>query len=475
MVRIHSLSDATGCEILAKAEFLNPGGTGKDRIALGMIEDAEARGVLTPAAGSSSSTGSATGGGGTATAFPRGTVVEGTSGSTGVSLALLCAARGYRCVVVLPDDQAAEKAALLRCLGAEVVVVRPAAIASPEHYVNVARRVAAAIPGAVFMDQFENEANWQAHLARTMPEIWRQTGGRIDAFVMGAGTGGTIAAAAVFLRERGSGADVWLVDPPGSSLFHAVRHGVCYAPQQAERTLRRHRYDSVVEGIGLDRITANFAHALTAFRAFPATAAFGGGFFGGGNGSGSSGGGVGGGGGGVFRVSDQEAVDMAHFLLRREGLFVGCSSAMNAVGAVRAARRLRRLLRERRRLERRWQERQHRWWWWRWWRRRLGRQDSEVRVGGAGDNGERDWGAEEEEDRGEERPVLVTVLCDGGARGLSRFWNRDFIEGRGLRWPEPADFLEEGSKLGGDALAFVREDGDGGGGGGSCGGDAGGG
>ncbi|CAM9657376.1 unnamed protein product [Ectocarpus sp. 4 AP-2014] len=328
MVQLQSLSAATGCEVLVKVEYLNPGGTSKDRIAASMIEEAEATGELKQG----------------------GTVVEGTSGSTGICLASLCRAKGYRCVIVMPDDQASEKVELLRTFGAEVIQVRTASIANPEHYINVAARLARERPGYVFMDQFETEANLKAHLAHTGPEIWEQTNGRLDAFVMGAGTGGCLAGVSIFLRGKGCPAKVYLVDPPGSALFNRVRHGVCYSPQMSERDVRKHRYDTIAEGIGNDHVTGNFGKAILDD---------------------------------AFRVSDQEAVFMAHYLLKHEGLFVGCSAAMNCVGAVVAARR-------------------------------------------AG-TGKR----------------IVTVLCDSGSRGISRFWNREFVEARGLKWPLPDDDMLE--------------------------------
>jgi len=243
-------------------------------------------------------------------------VFEGTSGSTGIALAAVCAARGHSCTVVLPDDQASEKSALLRRYGASVTVVRTASYASPEHYVNVARRLAseAAAAGrkAVFTDQFENGANHRAHEATTGPEIDAQVrslaGGRLDAFVMSAGTGGTLAGTGRALRARDPRVKLVLVDPPGSSLYNFVKHGVCYATQQAERTVRKHRCDTLAEGIGLDRVTANFATAPRLD--------------------------------GAARVTDQDAVDVARLLLLAEGLFVGSSSAMNVAGALRAARAL---------------------------------------------------------------------------------------------------------------------------------------
>ncbi|CAM9169872.1 unnamed protein product, partial [Hapterophycus canaliculatus] len=328
-----------------QVEFLNPGGTSKDRIAASMIREAEMAGKLKQG----------------------GTVVEGTSGSTGICLASLCRAKGYRCVIVMPDDQAAEKVRLLRTFGAEVVQVRTASIANPEHYINVAARLAKERPGHVFMDQFETEANLKTHLAHTGPEIWQQTGGRLDAFVMGAGTGGCLAGVSLFLRGKKSPAKVFLVDPPGSALFNRVRYGVCYTPQMSERDVRKHRYDTIAEGIGNDHVTANFGKALMDD---------------------------------AFKISDQEAVYMAHYLLKHEGefrdatiifkrLFVGCSSAMNCVGAVLASRRF------------------------------LSEQPIASRI--------------------------VTVLCDSGSRGISRrvFWNREFIEERGLKWPSPEDQVLE--------------------------------
>lgn len=331
LVELASLSRATGCRIFAKAEFLNPGGTSKDRVALQMIEEAERAGRLRPG----------------------GTVVEGTSGSTGIALAALCRARGYRCLIVMPDDQAAEKVRLLRQFGAEVEVVKPAGIANPGHYYNRARARAQELeqeaggPGAVFMDQFETAANFRAHYEGTGPEMWAQLrdgyGLRPDAFVMSAGTGGSIAGVSRCWKERDPRVRVFLVDPPGSTLYNKVKHGVCYAAQQRERGVRRHRYDTIAEGIGLDRMTANFAEARVDD---------------------------------AFAVSDQEALDMAHFLLHHEGLFVGSSTAMNLVGAVLAARQL-----------------------------------------GPGH-------------------AVVTVLCDGGHRHLTRFWSSDFVGGvEGLAWP----------------------------------------
>jgi cysteine synthase A len=292
LVRLESVSAETGCTVLAKCEHLNPGGSPKDRVALELVLDAEERGELRAG----------------------GTVVEGTSGSTGISLAQVCRARGYRCVIVMPDDQAVEKRRLLELLGAEVVLVRPASIVNEGHYVNVARRLARETAGGFFANQFENEANWRAHRAQTGPELWTQTGGCVDAFVMSAGTGGTIAGVGRFLRgawvaaqpQRQGRAPVAIVlaDPQGSSLLHKVNDGVLFCPEQAERRLRRHRDDSIVEGVGIDRLTANFAQAVVDR---------------------------------ALRVTDQEVVDMSRRLLCEEGLFCGSSSALNVAAARRVA------------------------------------------------------------------------------------------------------------------------------------------
>jgi cysteine synthase len=167
-----------------------------------------------------------------------------------------------------------------------------------------------AAPGsAIFCDQFETASNFAAHHATTGPEIWAQTGGRVDAFVMGAGTGGTLAGVATYLKQRHPGVLALLADPPGSCLFNRVIHGVAFAPQQAERSLRRHRYDTIVEGVGCDRLTANFRRGLDCID-------------------------------GAHQVSDRETVEMSRYLLRNDGLFVGSSTAMQCVAAVRAARRL---------------------------------------------------------------------------------------------------------------------------------------
>ena len=283
-MEIGSLSAATGCIILGKAEFLNPGGSSKDRVALAIVREAEKSGALRPG----------------------GTIVEATAGSTGVSLALVARACGYRCLLVAADDTSPEKLSLIRALGATLEVVKPASIANPNHPVNVARRRAAEL-GGLFCDQFNNLANAHAHEMGTGREIWEQTGGQVDAFIMGAGTGGTLAGVSRFLKARKPSVRIYLADPPGSALYHRVRHGVLYASQQQERSARRHRYDTIMEGVGCDRVTANFATALVDE---------------------------------AYRVEDLESVAMARHLLEHDGLFVGASAAMNCVAAVRAARQL---------------------------------------------------------------------------------------------------------------------------------------
>ena len=196
---------------------------------------------------------------------PGGTVVEATAGSTGVSLALVSRACGYRCLLVAADDASPEKLRLIRALGASLEVVKPAAIANPEAKENVARRRTAELgAGSVCCDQFENLANMRAHgAAGTGGEIWEQTGGRVDAFVMGAGTGGTLAGVSTYLKARKPSVQAFLADPPGSALHHRVTHGVLYAPEQQERTARRHRYDTIMEGVGCDRVTRNFCLLYT--------------------------------------------------------------------------------------------------------------------------------------------------------------------------------------------------------------------
>jgi cysteine synthase len=285
LIRIRSLSDATGCTILGKVEYLNPGGSIKDRAVLRIVEEAERAGQLRPGD----------------------TLYEGTVGSTGISLALIARAKGYKCHIVMPDDQAREKYAILRALGAHVEEVRPVSIVDADQFVNLARRRASEDARGFFLNQFENLANARAHYASTAAEIWRQTGGRIDAFVCGAGTGGTIAGVSAFLRERDANIKIVLADPPGSGLWNKVRKGVMYDAAEAEGRRGRHQVDTVTEGVGINRITRNFARAVVDD---------------------------------AVRVSDEESVRMSRHLMQHDALFVGSSSALNCAGAVKLAAQL---------------------------------------------------------------------------------------------------------------------------------------
>ncbi len=272
LIELPKLSAALGRTILGKAEFLNPGGSVKDRAARGIIEDFERRGLL----------------------VPGGTVVEGTAGNTGIGLALVGNARGYRTVIVMPDDQAEEKYALLRAYGADLHVVEAAPFTNEtKNYYHVARRLAESIPGAVWANQFENTANYDAHERTTGPEIYAQAGGNLTAFVAAAGTGGTIAGVGRALRERDPRIKIVLADPYGSALFNYIKHGKLEAEG-----------DSNAEGIGIKRITANFSAA-------PIDDA--------------------------VRIDDRTMVEMAHWLLREEGLFLGGSAGLNVAAAARFA------------------------------------------------------------------------------------------------------------------------------------------
>ena len=274
LIRLSRLSGETGCEILGKAEFLNPGGSVKDRAALYIIGAAEKSGELKPG----------------------GTVVEGTAGNTGIGLAHLCAARGYRCVIVIPDNQSEEKMELLRILGADVRPVPPKPYADPDNYQKIAGRLAQSMPNAVWANQFDNVVNRQAHYETTGPEIWRDTQGKVDAFVSAVGTGGTLAGTARFLKEKKGGVRIVLADPHGSALFSWATTGELKAEGS-----------SITEGIGTTRITANFEGT-------PIDAA--------------------------ERIGDLEAVRMVYRLLREEGLFVGGSTGINVAAAVATARKL---------------------------------------------------------------------------------------------------------------------------------------
>jgi cysteine synthase A len=275
LIRLGRLSEETGCEIYGKAEFMNPGGSVKDRAARAIVLDAERRGVLKPG----------------------GTVVEGTAGNTGIGLAHVCNARGYSCVIVMPDNQSPEKYALIEALGAEVRRVKTVPYADPNHYQKVAGRLADELPDAIWANQFDNTANRRAHAETTGPEIWEQTGGRIDAFVAASGTGGTVAGVSEYLKSRSTKVRTVVADPPGSSLYEYIRNGVVKATGSG----------SITEGIGIGRITANMQDA-------PIDDA--------------------------VHIEDAETVGYVYRLLREEGLFVSSTSGINVAAAVRVARQL---------------------------------------------------------------------------------------------------------------------------------------
>ena len=229
MIRINSLSEETGCEILGKAEFMNPGGSVKDRAALWMIEEAEKSGALTPG----------------------GTVVEGTAGNTGIGLAHVCNNRGYETIIYMPDNQSQEKVNLLRTLGAEVRVVPTVPYANDMNFQKQAGRFAATLENAIWANQFDNTANSLAHYESTGPEIWDQTNGGVDAFTCAVGTGGTLAGTSLYLKEQSANVKIVLADPMGSALYNWVTTG--------EATMTPG--PSMTEGIGNSRVTRNLAPA----------------------------------------------------------------------------------------------------------------------------------------------------------------------------------------------------------------------
>ena len=279
LIRLKGPSEATGCEILGKAEFLNPGGSVKDRAALAIIEDAERRGLLRPG----------------------GVIVEGTAGNTGIGLALVANARGYRTVIVMPETQSQEKKDMLRLCGAELILVPALPYSDPGNYVRHSGRLAEELAktepnGAVWANQFDNVANRDGHYRTTGPEIWEQTGGRIDGFTCAVGTGGTLAGIGMALKERDPTIKIVLSDPFGASLYHYYTNGELKAEGS-----------SITEGIGQGRITANLEGAPIDW---------------------------------AQRVADEEAVPEIFRLLKEEGLVLGGSSGINVVGAIKLARAL---------------------------------------------------------------------------------------------------------------------------------------
>jgi len=271
---LEKLSAKVGRTIIGKAEFLNPGGSVKDRAALGIIDNAEQSGRLPPG----------------------GTIVEGTAGNTGIAIALLAAARGYRAIIVIPDDQSPEKIALLRIFGADVRVVKSAPFTNEQNYYHVARRIAEQTPNSIWADQFNNTANRKIHEATTGVEIWDALGSSLSAFVTASGTGGTLGGVARALKARNPNVKTVAADPMGSSIYSYVKTGELAAEG-----------DSEVEGIGIKRITDNFKDT-------PLDDA--------------------------VRVEDRAWIAMSQWLLHNEGLYLGGSAALNVVAAARYAKTL---------------------------------------------------------------------------------------------------------------------------------------
>lgn len=274
LIRLAGPSERTGCTILGKAEFLNPGGSVKDRAALYIIRDAEARGMLRPG----------------------GTIVEGTAGNTGIGLATVGSALGYKTRIVMPETQSQEKKDILLALGADLVLVPPAAYANPAHYVHTSRRLAEETPGAIWANQFDNIANRLAHVKTTGPEIFAQTGGTIDGFTCAVGTGGTLTGTALALKERNAAIQIALTDPMGACLYAYFTTGEL-----------KSEGNSVAEGIGQSRITANLEGAPIDH---------------------------------AFQVPDEEGLALVYELMAQEGLCLGLSSGINIAGAIRLAREL---------------------------------------------------------------------------------------------------------------------------------------
>ena len=277
LIRLNKLSDLTGCEILGKAEFMNPGQSVKDRAALYIIRDAVARGLL----------------------GPGGTIVEGTAGNTGIGLALVGASMGYRSVIVMPETQSQEKKDMIRLAGAELIQVPAAPYRNPNNYVRYSGRLAEALAktepnGAIWANQFDNTANRQAHIEMTGPEIWDQTGGRVDGFICAVGSGGTLVGTAMALREKNPAIKIGLADPFGAALYSYYTSGELKAEGS-----------SVAEGIGQGRITGNLEGAPIDTQ---------------------------------FRISDEEGLEWVARLLSEEGLCLGLSSGINVAGAIRLAR-----------------------------------------------------------------------------------------------------------------------------------------
>lgn len=271
LIKIESLSLLTGCNIYGKAEFLNPGGSVKDRAAKGIIADAELRGLLKPG----------------------GTIVEGTAGNTGIGLAVLGAERGYKVILTMPDNQAAEKYELLQVLGAEVRKVPPVPFANQAHFYHQARVLTESLSNAYWANQFENPANGNFHFTTTGPEIWEQTSGKVDIFVCAMGSSGTMSGVSRFLKEKNPKVRTVVADPLGSGLYCLIKQGKMEAVGS-----------SVTEGIGIMRVTENYKNARVDD---------------------------------AIRIDDQQMIDMVYHLAEKDGIFVGTSSGLNAMAAYRLA------------------------------------------------------------------------------------------------------------------------------------------
>jgi cysteine synthase A len=279
LIRLRAASEATGCEILGKAEFMNPGGSVKDRAALSIIQDAINSGALRPG----------------------GTIVEGTAGNTGIGIGMVASAMGFRSVIVIPDTQSQEKKDMLRMVGAELIEVPAVGYANPNNYVKYSGRLAEAMAksdpnGAIWANQFDNVANRRGHYETTGPEIWDQTGGKIDGFVSAVGSGGTLAGVGMALKERDPNVKIALADPHGAALYSYYTTGVLKAEGS-----------SITEGIGQGRITANLEGAPVDF---------------------------------AYQIDDDEALRIVFDLVEHEGLLLGGSTGVNIAGAIRLAREL---------------------------------------------------------------------------------------------------------------------------------------
>lgn len=271
LIKIKSLSEMTGCEIFGKAELLNPGGSVKDRAALGIINEAEEQGLLKIGD----------------------TIVEGTAGNTGIGLATIATQRGYRCLIVMPNNQAQEKYDALNALGVDLLTVPPCPFSNENHFYHTAKRLATEGNDRFWANQFENTANFRIHYKTTGPELWEQAEGKIDAFISAVGTGGTIAGVSRFLKEKNSLIKVRMVDPFGSGLYSYIKTGQIAATGS-----------SITEGIGIMRLTANFKEAIVDE---------------------------------AVQVSDQDMLSMLYHLAEKDGLLVGTSAALNVFASYQYA------------------------------------------------------------------------------------------------------------------------------------------